>query len=397
MHESTTVNPLPDSLLAQCQLPDYQHSLANLAARLHGNASCLPLPHPALDTLQDCDTVILLLIDGMGCAQLNALAPGGWLQQQQCATLSSVFPSTTTAAITTLMSGVPPSQHSLLAWHVWAPEAKGIATPLPLRYHWQADSAQTLDDAALAACLYSQPSALQGHGRQHYVLQPQYIADSHYSRHHGGQAQHLPWRSYAELFASLTALAATPERKFVYAYIPDLDSLMHGKGTTHPKAQALLARLQQHCAELAATLPARCKLVITADHGQLDIPPERLLFLNDYPALATLLRQPLSGEPRAAICHVRAGQADAFRTAFERTLGHIAWCLPAQDVIAHGWFGPAPHHPLLAERAGDFVLLMKDNWGLLQMVNDEKRPPLLGNHGGLSAAEMQVPLIVCDG
>lgn len=395
MHESTTVSPLPDSLLAQCQLPDYQHSLANLAARLHGNSSCPPLQHPALDTLQDCDTVILLLIDGMGCAQLDALAPGGWLQQQQCATLSSVFPSTTTAAITTLMSGVPPSQHSLLAWHVWAPEAGCIATPLPLRSHWA--SGEVPDSDTLATRLYSQPSALQGRGRQHYVLQPQYIADSHYSRHHGGQARHLPWRAYVELFASLAELAATPERKFVYAYIPDLDSLMHGKGTTHPKAQALLARLQQHCAELAATLPARCKLVITADHGQIDIPPERLLFLNDYPALAALLRQPLSGEPRAAICHVKAGQADAFRTAFERTLGHIAWCLPAQDVIAHGWFGPAPHHPLLAERAGDFVLLMKDNWGLLQMVNDEKRPPLLGNHGGLSAAEMQVPLIVCDG
>ena len=394
MHESTTVSPLPDSLLAQCQLPDYQHSLANLAARLHGNASCPPLAHPALGDLEDCSTVILLLIDGMGCAQLNTLVPGGWLQRQQCATLSSVFPSTTTAAITTLMTGLPPSQHSLLAWHVWAPEAGCIATPLPLRSHWA--SGEVPDSDTLAARLYSRPSALQGQGRQQYVLQPQYIADSHYSRHHGGQAQHLPWRSYDELFASLGALAATPQRKFVYAYIPDLDSLMHGKGTTHPKAQALLARLQQHCAELAATLPASCKLVITADHGQMDIPPERLLFLNDYPALAALLRQPLSGEPRAAICHVKPGMAQAFRTAFEHTLGHIAWCLPAADVIAHGWFGPPPHHPLLGERAGDFVLLMKDNWGLLHMVNnDEKRPPLLGNHGGLSAAEMQVPLIVC--
>ena len=391
------MNLLPDSLLAQCRLPDYPHSLASLAARLHGSRATPPLQHPALDGLEDCHSVILLLIDGMGCAQLDTLAPGGWLQQQQCATLSSVFPSTTTAAITTLMTGLPPSQHSLLGWHVWAPEANGIATPLPLRYHWLADAAQALDDAALAATLYSRPSALQGGDRQHYVLQPQYIADSYYSRHHGGQAQHLPWRGYAELFATLATLAATPERKFVYAYIPDLDALMHGKGTTHPKAQALLARLQQHCAELAAALPADCRLLISADHGQIDIPPDRLLFINDYPELAALLARPLSGEPRAAICHVQPGQADAFRARFAQTLGHIAWCLPAADVIAHGWFGPPPHHPLLTARAGDFVLLMKENWGLLQTVGDEKRPPLLGNHGGLSAAEMQVPLIVCGG
>jgi len=388
---------LPADLLRHCTLPDYQHSLANLAARLHGSTACPPLQHPALDGLEQDETVILLLIDGMGCAQLDSLVPGGWLQQQQVATLHSVFPSTTTAAITTLLTGLPPSQHSLLGWHVSAPEAGGIATPLPLRYHWQADNTQALDDAALASALYSRPSALQGGQRQHYVLQPEYIAGSAYSRHHGGHAEHRPWRDYAQLFASLQQLARQPGRKLVYAYIPDLDSLMHNKGTRHPRAQMLLTRLQQHCAELATTLPASCRVLITADHGQADIPPPRMLFINDFPELAAMLRQPLSGEPRAAFCHVQPGMQQAFHAAVSQTLGHAAWCLPAAKVLAAGWFGPSPAHPQLAARCGDFLLLMKEDWGILQTVGDEKRPALLGNHGGLAAAEMQIPLIVARG
>lgn len=393
----TEATALPADLLRCCTLPDYRHSLANLAARLYDQPGCPPLQHPALAGLEQDETVILLLIDGMGCAQLDELVPGGWLQQQQVSTLHSVFPSTTTAAITTLLTGLPPSQHSLLGWHVAAPEANGIVTPLPLRYHWLAEPARALDNPALASTMYSRPSALHGQNRQHYILQPAYIADSAYSRHHAGEAEHLPWQDYTQLFASLQTLAQQAGRKLVYAYVPDLDSLMHHKGTGHPRARLLLERLQRHCAELAASLPAGCRLLITADHGQADVPAARMLFLNDFPELAAMLRQPLSGEPRAAFFHVKPGLQQAFRDAVTQTLGHAAWCLPAADVLAAGWFGPAPAHPQLAERCGDFLLLMKEDWGLMQTLGDAPRPVLVGNHGGLAAAEMQIPLIVASG
>ncbi|WP_174874220.1 alkaline phosphatase family protein [Vogesella oryzae] len=386
----------PDQLPAALTPPDYQHSLANLAARLHGTTGSPALQHPLLDGLEQAETIVLLLIDGMGEAQLAALAPDGWLARQPRDTLRSVFPSTTTAAITTLLTGAAPSQHGLLSWHIWAPEAGCIATPLPLREHWRGNG-EALADEALAAALYRQPSALIAGARKPYVLQPAYIADSHYSRHHGGAAEALPWHGYDALFSQLAALAQRPGRKFVYAYIPDLDSLMHHKGTRHARAQQLLQRLDKHCAALAGQLPASARLLITADHGQLDIPPEKLLFINDYPELAAMLARPLSGEPRVAFCQVRPECHTAFPAAVAATLGHALWILKAEDVLAADWFGPGPYHPQLAARLGDFVLLMKDDWGLLQMVDDKERPKLIGNHGGMSAAEMLVPLIVYTG
>ncbi|MEQ6290673.1 alkaline phosphatase family protein [Vogesella sp. GCM10023246] len=386
----------PAQLPADLVAPDYQHSLANLAARLHGTPGLAPLQHPLLDDLEQVETIILLLIDGMGEAQLAALAPDGWLARQPHCSLRSVFPSTTTAAITTLLTGVAPSQHGLLAWHIWAPEAGCIATPLPLREHWREDG-EPLPDDILAATLYRQPSALTAGARRPYVLQPAYIADSRYSQHHGGVAEALPWHGYDALFSQLAALAQQPGRKFVYAYIPDLDSLMHHKGTQHARARQLLQRLDGHCAALIEQLPGNTRLLITADHGQLDIPPEKLLFLNDYPELASMLARPLSGEPRVAFCQVRPECRDSFPAAVTAALGHSLWVLKAADVLAAEWFGPPPYHPQLVARLGDFVLLMKDDWGLLQMVDDKERPRLIGNHGGMSAAEMQIPLIVCGG
>jgi len=376
-------------------MPDFErHGIANLAARLYGaKSACPPLQHPALDDLESTRTVILLIIDGMGCAQLEQHAPHGWFRQNQIMTLSSVFPSATTSAITTYLTGVPPVVHGLTGWHIAAPEVNGIVTPLPLTMRVR--SGEALEQDVLAARLFTASSGMDTLDRHTIALQPSYIIDSPYSRHHAGQAERIGWRSYDELFASLADCLQAERRQFVYAYIPDLDALMHHRGTGHPRCHELINELEQRCAAFAATLaPHAAKLLVCADHGQQDVPPPRMLCLDDFPELADSLQQPLSGEPRVAFCHVKPACRQQFQALAEQQLGHAAWCIPSRTLLDEGWFGPGPAHPKLAARIGDFTLLMKDDWGLLDLVEGERRPTLLGNHGGLSPAEMLVPLIV---
>lgn len=372
--------------------PDHQSSLANLAARLHQTDTCQALQHPLLDGLEDSQTIILLLIDGMGEAQIQSLCPQGWLSRQAKISLRSVFPSTTTAAITTLMTGLPPSQHSLLSWHLWSPELAAIATPLPLSLHWPTDADMTSEE--MAAALYSKPSALRNGRRTQYVMQPARIAGSPYSQHHGGEATHLPWQNYDELFENLQKLSTDGECKYVYAYIPDLDSAMHDLGTQHPKVSKLLQRIDGYVKQLAARLGSDCTVLITADHGQLDIPAEHFLFINDFPEIAAMLAQPLSGEPRAAFCHVKPEFRTIFSQRVSQALGHAVDCVPASKALNEAWFGPPPYHQQLAARLGDYILMPKDDWAILQTVGDAPRPKLRGNHGGLSRAEMEIPLFV---
>lgn len=377
--------------------PDPACNLANLACRLHGVASpCPPLQHPALARLESAHTVILLLIDGMGCRQLQTLSPQGWFSRRQTMTLSSVFPSTTTSAITTVLTGQPPSVHTLTGWHLAAPELDAIVTPLPLTLRWRGQ--QTPEHAAdWAHAIYRTPSAL-GRSRRAHLLQPARLADSPYSRHHGGSATRHGWHSLPQLFGTLAAMTAQPgPPQFIYAYIPDLDGMMHHYGTTDASCKQLLQQIEALSETLAASLAGQdVVLCITADHGQIDIPPARMLYLHDYPALAACLRQPLSGEPRVAFCHVKPERLADFAPLAQQLLGDMAWCLPARQVLDEAWFGPAAA-PALATRIGDYVLLMKEDWALLDIDAGSKPPTLLGNHGGLSAAEMQVPLLVIDG
>ena len=108
--------------------------------------------------------------------------------------------------------------------------------------------------------MYSRSSALQGNTRRHYILQPAiYRRLCTTAATTVASRQHLPWQELHPAVCQLgqTGWHSKPERKLVYAYVPDLDSLMHHKGTTPPaKHSLLLERLQRHCAELAAT-PAR--------------------------------------------------------------------------------------------------------------------------------------------
>jgi hypothetical protein len=397
-HETVVQESLPVNLQLQAAglvMPDFErHGIASLAARLYrGNGPCPPLQHPALDDIDSARTIILLIIDGMGCAQLDAHSPQGWFRQHQIMTLSSVFPSATTSAITTYLTALPPAMHGLTGWHLSAPELNGIVTPLPLTMRVR--NGDMLEQDTLAARLFTAAPAMDTLDRHTIALQPAYIIDSPYSRHHTGRAERIGWRDYDDLFARLGDCLQAGRRQFVYAYIPDLDALMHHKGTGHPRCQALIAELEQHCAALAATLAAHdARLLICADHGQQDIPPPRMLCLSDFPELSALLLQPLSGEPRVAFCHLKPACGPQFEALAQQQLGHAAWCIPSRTLLAEGWFGPGPTHPQLAERIGDYTLLMKDDWGLMDVVEGERRPTLLGNHGGLSRAEMLVPLVV---
>jgi hypothetical protein len=106
-----------------------------------------------------------------------------------------------------------------------------------------------------------------------------------------------------------------------------------------------------------------------------------------------MLMRPLSGEPRVAFCHVRPGCVEAFMAAARELLAEHADVRPSSQLVEQGWFGPGTAHPCLAERAGDVALVMKRHATIKDHLPDEKRHVLIGNHGGVTADEMLIPLV----
>jgi Type I phosphodiesterase / nucleotide pyrophosphatase len=184
-------------------------------------------------------------------------------------------------------------------------------------------------------------------------------------------------------------------QRYVYAYYSDLDSLAHAYGIGSDEAEAELGRIDAQFARFIEEVAGSDTLVIvTADHGFIDIRPETMIELDDHPELADTLMLPLCGEPRIAYCYVRPGASETFERYIESRLGHCAHVMPSDNLIAQGWFGRGELHPRLADRIGHYTLLMKDGYAIRDRVPGDRRHPLIGVHGGPTEDEMLVPLVV---
>ncbi|HEY0720628.1 MAG TPA: alkaline phosphatase family protein [Gammaproteobacteria bacterium] len=381
--------------MSEWQLPDYNHGSVNLMASLSlalggGASGYQPLSLLPPGTLHG-RPVILLLIDGLGTELLQRY-PESFLARHTLTTLSAVFPSTTASAVTSFATGVAPQQHAITGWHLWLRELGSVATILPfVPRHGGAGYGQAGFSPSQfigSAPLFDRLNVPVE------VLSPEWIVHSDYTRATSGNAPRHGYRKFDELLQKIGALVADGAPRFVYGYWAELDSLAHEFGAnSHPVVKHLLA-MDAGLATLAQTLgPSGALLLITADHGLLDTDGPHTLYVHDHPPLAEALTLPLCGEPRTAFCYLRPRQEQRFLAYVRGELGHCCEVVESGALIAQGFFGFGTPHPELEARVGDYTLLMKENYVIRQRLPFEKPFRQIGVHGGLSRAEMRVPLI----
>jgi Type I phosphodiesterase / nucleotide pyrophosphatase len=180
-------------------------------------------------------------------------------------------------------------------------------------------------------------------------------------------------------------------RKFVYAYWPVYDMVSHRFGSESAQAFDELGKIDAAFGELLGRLAGTDSIVIaTADHGFIDAAPEESFELPS--SLAPHLRLPLCGERRVAYCHVH--DAKTFIEKAKDWLGERADVVESRQLVDEGWFGPGAPHPRLAERIGDVALVMRGRYTVKDWAPGESRHLHIGNHGGTSADEMLIPLIM---
>ncbi len=372
-------------------------SLVNLMASLGAGLGAPGNSHPPLAVLDPQDVaaarnVVLLLIDGLG-QNLVAAQPPAFLRRHQQAVITSVFPTTTASAVTTLLTGQAPQQHAVTGWFTYLRELGAVWTVLPFKPRALPGSWDLVHLPA-GEILGLRPFAA-GLSVDAYIVTHQRIVDSSYSAATAGRARRVPYEDLDGLMEAIAALVYQDgRRKFVYAYWPELDALAHQHGVESDEVAAHFRELETALAGLAERLRGTdTLLVVTADHGLIDTQDHHRLSLEDHPELAECLALPLCGEPRAAFCYLRPGREDRFQAYVERHLAHACHCLRSRDLLEAGLFGLGAPHPRLAERIGDFTLLMKDAYILKDRVFGERPFVPVGIHGGLSEAELYVPLV----
>lgn len=387
-------------MAAATLLPDYHGgSILNLmrtVADACGGPSLPWAPARKIEAaeLADARCIVLLVVDGLGYGHVLRTAPDGFLRRNLRGRLTSVFPSTTAAAIPTFLTGLAPQQHGLAGWHMYFAEIDRVLAVLPLSPR----DGRPLDmpPERLAQRLFPRASLAAGLGRESFVLSPADIVASPFNRHHTEGATPTGYGSLAEMFERLAELGAAGEaRRYVHAYFPALDSAAHAFGIVSAQTAAVLAALDRGLNALEDRLRGSgALLIVTADHGFIDAPAQRLIELDAHPELAAMLALPLCGERRVAYCHVKPQRRRDFESYVEERLAHAIEMRASGELVERGWFGPGDPNPRLLSRLGDYTLVMREDWTLKDWLPGEKRYRQIGVHGGTSVAEMEVPLIV---
>lgn len=362
--------------------PDYNNCITNIIASLEGYFGLKPLQatHPDTDTLlakKPFRNIVLLLYDGLSIAALKDCLPeDAFLRRQKRATLSSVFPPTTTAAVTSLKSGLNPIAHGWIGWSMFLPALNETVDLFPNRLQ-HAGTPASIEEAGRTLLPYS-----------HFLNRLREAAgiSAHEVSPHGDIPTDPLDRG--DMYQKIAALCRRPGQHMIYAYDGNPDHLMHEKGTRHPEVLAVIQAINEEAEALAASLPEDSLLLITADHGLVDAD---YLYLSDYPEIGITLKRPFSVEGRSASFFIKEGMHRQFERAFRQAFQNRFLLLTTEEFLAGGYLGPGQTHPSLRSMLGDYMALALDN-SCLAMT--PKHFTMVGVHAGLTRTEMEVPLIV---
>jgi predicted AlkP superfamily pyrophosphatase or phosphodiesterase len=399
------------------QYPVYNgHSILNLpgsVCRLMGlpDFGAPPLGDDILEPLKvngDYQRVILILMDALALHRLQRWMAEGRLptwerlaQSGLLAPLTSITPSTTSAALTSLWTGRPAVEHGILGYEMWLKEYGIIANTIlhsPATFHDGVGSlAYSGFDPQTFMPLPTLGSHLAAHGVKAHAFQHYSIIRSGLSKMFFNKVETHSFFSAADLWVSLRQmLEARPgERLYTWVYWSELDTFSHRYGPDDERAQAEFIQFtqameQNFLAKLSPALRKGTLLTLSADHGAIETPPDPYYDLRNHPALTRRLHMAPTGEHRLSYLYVRPGQMEAVREYVERTWPNQFAIVDPLYAASAGLFGPGAQHARLAERVGDLLLIARGNaywwWS-------EKENQMHGRHGGLHPEEMLVPFL----
>ncbi|MFW6013846.1 MAG: alkaline phosphatase family protein [Candidatus Nanoarchaeia archaeon] len=374
--------------------PDYSNCILNLVSSVlkgtdnKADLSGLLKPLKQLPTINfDKKNTLVLIIDGLGYEFLKNHGKKSFMYKNLHSRITSVFPSTTASAITSFFTGLTPAEHASTGWFVWLKEFGCVTSILPFetRCGGLPFSATGImpQDVIKGSSIFNRVNVNSAIINKHDII------NSEASEIFFGMHSRYPYETLNGLFLQAKKALKRPDKNLVFAYWPHFDKLAHEKGINHKDVIKHFKELDAKLSKFTKNLK-NTKVIVTSDHGLIDSTKNKNIRLQNHPKLEKILRLPLCGEPRTAYCYVKAGM----NKEFENYVKKLEWCdcYPSDELVKKNFFGPGKN-PQLKERIGDYCLLMKDNYVLLDLVYGEYREKLVGFHGGVSKEEMYVPLI----
>jgi hypothetical protein len=297
--------------------------------------------------------------------------------------LDSAFPSTTAAALSSFGTGLPPGQHGMVGYDVLDPEQDKVVNLLG---NW--------DPGVDPEAWQPFPTVLERAAGQVDVTTvslPQF-GDSPMTRAALRGGRFIPGTTaHARTAAAAEAMAGSGPA-LMYFYVNDLDKAGHRYGCQSEQWEHQLEELDATLKRLHASLPAGTTILLTADHGMLDVPEQHRTDYSTDPALMDGVRH-TAGEPRMVHLYLEeGGNRERLLDAWRARFGGRIWAFTREQAISAGLFGQV--RPAVERRIGDVMIAARDSLALYD--TRRSRPTameVVGQHGSLTKAEREVPLL----
>lgn len=361
------------------------------------------LPRAALGDAPDrVERIVLVLLDAFGWRFFARHADDHpllrrFLADGTVAKLTSQFPSTTTAHVTTLHTGRPVAEHGLYEWNIYDPRLDALVTPL--LFSFAGDGVRdTLRRAGVdPRQLYPTEThyqRLRDQGVRSIAFHPSSFAPSTYDGVLLDGAEPRPYDTLDTAIPALAdAVAERPGPTYAYLYVDTVDAVGHRHGPSSDTFVAETLRCLDAIETAVAALPAGTLLLLAADHGQVDVDPARARFVNElWPRIRSRLRRDGRGRPlapagsaRDLFLHTAPGAHEHVVGRLRELVGDVAEVHATADLIAEGVF--APPGPRLRERLGDVCVLPAPGETVWWRERGRFDMRFRGHHGGLTADE----------
>lgn len=364
------------------------------------------------DRLYGVQKLVLLVVDALGYNQLKRILQKGHnpafeahIRSGVFLPLTSVFPSTTTAALTTLHTGATPQEHGMLGYRMYLREWGLIANMIKLSPDGD-NRGDKLLELGLSTerflgvkTVYQQLAKI---GIPSYILIRGSYKDSGLSQIHGRGAKSLPFINSSDMFVQLRKLIQSKSQNpaYIFAYWDAVDDIAHKYGPNTEEHSAEIKNVIRQLEEevlnpLSEVSIQNVALMITADHGQIFTPASKAIRMNRYKAFRDELIMPPSGEFRAMYLYAKQGRSEALKKYLIKNFHQKLAVLDSSEALEKGLWGRGEIKDEVKYRIGDVVALPKKEHILYypyayltgKKIHDG------GRHGGLSDEEMLVPFL----
>ena len=382
-----------------------------------GGFAHLPLRIQEIFKKKEYKTVIFFFIDGFGWRFYEEfkehpffveLAKRGSVEK-----ITSQFPSTTAAHVTTWHTGMPVGESGVFEWTYFEPKLDALFSPLLYSFGGTSERGTAESSGIPPAELYPAKNiypALSALGVDAHIFQHRAFTPSPYSDIIMDGAKVHGYQTLPEAMINLRILLNEPRKpRYIGFYFGDVDSIMHKYGPVSPHARAeiesmLDTLLKQFLLPLKKHPRGETLFLLTADHGHVEVDPETTVFLNRDPAFSGIekfLKRNQAGKTivpagsaRDFFLYIKDDFLDEAQQFLQSRLIGKADVVKTEDLIKAGYFGEIISETFLS-RVGNLVILSYRYESVWWYVKDEFEMNFYGHHGGLTPQEMEIPLISC--